>query len=644
MAETKSPLLEKEIENIPRPDYSPEEEQYLSGLRNRIALARDTRDEQRDEWDGMDYVTQYQLNERMANTQLQPKRNKEDTNFQSGTVRTKLFALLSALVNLNLSGDISAFESEGLEIQGLGDAMEDIILKTNEYDNDDEKKYLRHYELLKHGTVFVEELWDKRKKKQKKITKKFNGKIADAEWDTKLKDAFARPTRQIVSGLNVYLGDITKYDISEQPFIFTVDTKPYEEAKTVFGEWERWKHVPRKLQQFNAGQTDVLNVNWRVLESQEERVEIVRYQDKWNNEFAVLLNGVLMTPVGLPLPWGYEEYNIAQQNLEPIHSQFAYGKSLVSRIRNKVALLDELLRLAVLKTQKSFMPPYLNISGKILSNRVFMPGKISHGIPPNTLMPINDKETQGVSQAEMAIIKEIQESINAETTSPVFQGQQPSGDPTATEIIELQRQAKMVLGLTVFAVSMLEWKLEWLRLKNLLANWFQPEGDVVDQARGVLKSKYRQVAVDRPIDDEGEGRRIIIPTKEIPSSRAIMDAEDALSEEQRIPVRLLFIDPEQVCSSKLVWQIVVKPKERKTSEVSKLLFRSFMQDVLPLGPNIAELQNEAATVWEKDPKKLFAPNPEMPMDIEGGESSGLGLPTPESMAGQQMRNMIGANA
>ena len=644
MAEAKSPLLEKEIENTPRPDYSPEEEQYLSGLHKRIALARDGRDKQRDEWDGMDYVTQYQLNERMANTQLQPKKNKEDTNFQSGTVRTKLFALLSALVNLNLSGDISAFESEGLEIQGLGDAMEDIILKTNEYDNDDEKKYLRHYELLKHGTVFVEELWDKRKKKQKKITKKFNGKIADAEWDTKLKDAFARPTRQIVSGLNVYLGDITKYDISEQPFIFTVDTKPYEEAKTVFGEWERWKNVPRKLQQFNAGQTDVLNVNWRVLESEDERVEIVRYQDKWNNEFAVLLNGVLMTPVGLPLPWGYEEYNIAQQNLEPIHSQFAYGKSLVSRIRNKVALLDELLRLAVLKTQKSFMPPYLNISGKILSNRVFMPGKISHGIPPNTLMPINDKETQGVSQAEMAIIKEIQESINMETTSPIFQGQQSSGDPTATEIIELQRQAKMVLGLTVFAVSMLEWKLEWLRLKNLLANWFQPEGDVVDQARGVLKSKYRQVAVDRPIDDEGEGRRIIIPTKEIPSSRAIRDAEDALSEEQRIPVRLLFINPEQVCSSKLVWQIVVKPKERKTSEVSKLLFRSFMQDVLPLGPNIAELQNEAATVWEKDPKKLFAPNPEMPMDMEGEEPSELGLPTPEGMAGQQMRNMIGANA
>src|SRR3990167_8532426 len=140
-----SPLLDLKQELTETPDYNQGEDDYLKGLRKRLEIARDARDETHDEFDGMSYITNYELNERIANTYILPKRNKEDTNFQSGTVRQKLFALLSALVNLNLSGDISAFDDEGLEVQALGDAMEDVVLKTKELDNDDEKKYLRHY-------------------------------------------------------------------------------------------------------------------------------------------------------------------------------------------------------------------------------------------------------------------------------------------------------------------------------------------------------------------------------------------------------------------------------------------------------------------------------------------------------------------
>src|SRR3990167_5175606 len=181
MAKEKSNLTEEQ-EQIKKPDYSDNEIEYLKGLRKRMESARNARDMNHDEFDGMDYVSYYQENERLANTFIKPKVNKEDTNFQSGIIRTKLFALLSALVNLDLRGDISAFNSDGFEVQSLGDAMEDVILKTNEYDVDDEKKYLRHYELLKHGTVFVEEVWDEKQKKVKKTKKKFSGKL-DFEWN-----------------------------------------------------------------------------------------------------------------------------------------------------------------------------------------------------------------------------------------------------------------------------------------------------------------------------------------------------------------------------------------------------------------------------------------------------------------------------
>lgn len=603
----KSPLLDKKKEITRTPPYSPEELEYLGALRKRMESARDMRDREHDEFDGMSYSINYEKNEEVANTFIAPKKNKEDTNFQSGIVRQKMLALLASLVNLNLSGDISAFDKDGLEVQQVGDAMEDIILKTNDLDTDEEKKYLRQYELLKHGTVFVEELWDEKDKAQKKTDQKFDGKL-NIKWQTRIKKAFAHPTRNIISGLNVYLGDITKYDISEQPYIFTADVKPYDEAKKMFSGWERWEFVPQKLEIFGPNEPiGRFNPNWRLLETEDEQVEIIRYQDKWNNEFSVILNGVLMTPIGLPLQWGYEDYNIAQQNLEPINARFAYGKSLVSRVRNKVALLDEMLRLAVLKTQKSYMPPYINISGRILSNRVLMPGKISYGIQPGSLVPINAKETEGMTSAEFAMIKELQESINNETVSPTFQGQRAEGNPTATEIIELQRQAKLALGLTVFSMAMLEWKLEWLRLNNLLAHWFEKEDEVMDKARGILKSKFRKVSIPTNVEGEGQGQRIIIPTKRIPSSGAIMQAEDILTKEQGKPIRLIFLNPDEIKSAKLTWQIVVKPKERKTSEVGKLLFRAEMADAQMFGPlvNLDYLAEKFSTIWEESYSKMF---------------------------------------
>lgn len=651
--ETESPLFEKverTTKEVERPDYTDAEETYLKGLRLQMENARNVRDNQRDEWDGMDYSTNYELNERAANTFIKPKKNREDTNFQSGTIRQKLFAILSSLVNLNLSGDISAFDKDGLRVQALGDAMEDVILKTNELDNDDEKKYVRQYELLKQGTVFVEEIWDERKKKSK-TGAKFTGEVKGTTWNTRIKKAFSRPVRNVIPGPNVYLGDITKYDMSDQPFVFTADTMPYEEARMIFGEWERWPNVPRKLERFDpAEKINIFRLNWRLLENRDDQVEVLRYQDKWNNEFAVLLNGVLMTPVGMPLPWGYEDYNIAQQNLEPIHSKFAYGKSLVARVRNKVALLDELMRLEVLKTQQSFKIPMFNNSGRILSNRVFMPGRITHGVPPNTLTPVHDRIGEGVTSSEFAMVKELRESIDAETVSPTFSGQQAGGNPTATEIIELQRQAKMVLGLTVFAMSMLEWKLEWLRLQNILVHWFSKEDSVVDEVRGVLKEKFRNVSVERTIEGQGVGRRITIPTENIPPQEAVTKAATALSEEQKMPIELIFLKPSEIKSSKLVWQIVVRPKEKSTSEMSKLMFRAFVGDLgfmVNLGsqPKRERIEEKFASVWNEDPSKLFGEGREVEetpeTTPEGTLSSRVSLPTPEKAAGREVKASLG---
>src|SRR6185369_3854878 len=98
------------------------------------------------------------------------------------------------------------------------------------------------------------------------------------------------------------------------------------------------------------------------------QVEIIKYQDPIRDEFQIQINGIMMLPVGFPLSAVSQggRINIAKQILYPINPQFAYGKSFVSSgdVYELSKVIDEMLRLFVLKTRKSITPPYINTSGK----------------------------------------------------------------------------------------------------------------------------------------------------------------------------------------------------------------------------------------------------------------------------------------
>ena len=161
------------------------------------------------------------------------------------------------------------------------------------------------------------------------------------------------------------------------------------------------------------------------------------------------------------------------------------------------------------------------------------------------------------------------------------------------------------------------------------------------------------MSVERPIDQEGMGTRMVVPTEEVPTDPyAIMQAEDIMSKETGNPVRMIFVDPEEITSSKLCWQIVITPREKRTSETQKLLFRAFMQDAQMFGPllNIQELAQEFATNWQKNPQKLFKSPEQMQMEQQQAqmmEAGGSGaptpdknLPTPEKAMGREMKSSM----
>lgn len=630
------------------PAYTEKDKDYLSFLQIRLALGRDQKNITYPEFNGLNYYKFFEENEKISNTFLEAKKNEDDVIVSAGTVESKLDAVLSAVANLDFSPDVFAYDEHNNDIASLGTAMRDIIKQTEEMDGgdgagDEEKKLMRQRELLKQGTVFVQDVWMRKFETKKKLTGSYGGEFKlDAEiWSANLEKVFDGPSRTLLYGPNVYLGNITEFYNENQPFIFCAYYQDYDVAKGTYGQFANWDFVVKggtKLAE-NENQT-IFDNKWRLNQVKDNQVEIILYQDPTRDEFQIIINGVLMLPIGFPLsavsPGG--QYNIVKQILRPYHDKFAYGKPFVAAgaVKQVAYLIDELLKLFVLKTRKSITPAYINTSGKLIPKKVLSPGRITMGIPPDSLHPIGT-ESQGVTNNEFAVLKELQDRLDKNTVSPQFQGNKQDGTPpTATEIEYMAKQAKLTLGLIVTACMLLEKKLAYLRLFLIIENWFDPTGTTVQTIDGVRKivNKYRSTSTKTALGSGGVGMRRVTPMDgELPTPEVIRALEHSQAKDLGYPVKHIYLTPEDLKIAKLTWFIQINPRERESSAYYLAKFREELTDMVSMvnlgsKPNTQGLEEKFAKIYEDARNKLFMTAAvAAPVLGTGGEGGG-GAPIP----------------
>jgi hypothetical protein len=642
MTKEKSPLLKDYVKPDPV-TYTPDESKYIGMLLSRIMTAKIARDSVKTEFNGMTYLEWFRNNELVANTTIVHNEVNKDLAIYSGTVEQKLQTILSEVNNLNLEGEVRVFDKESSELQELGMAITDIVHKTEEEEEavgmgKQEAKLVRQLELLKQGTVFIQDNWVKKWKNEKTFTKKFTGNVNDVEWESKLVKAFDGPVRDVLYGPGVFLGNIKEFTIAKQPFIFTLKVNSYSDAKQRFGAkdkdgkdvWERWKYVPReRVSIANVEGLDNMPIGegWSITDIETDMVEEIHYQDQANDEYQITLNGIPMLPVGFPLsaitPNGM--FNIEKQVLQVINPFFPYGRSFIAKTEQLTKLLDEMIRLLLIKTRKSIHPPYANVSGKVISEKSLMPGAISMGIDPGALVAIG-QEGQGATASEYQMLRELREDIDRVTIAPQIQGQQGKSGTTAFEVSLLQQQAQKSLTLIIFAMGLLEKKVTWLRANYVIAYYFDPVGTKVDDIRGEITGQYRTMSVNTQIPERGAGIRKIIPvdtTKNMTDEDIYMEEEytdtpEGLGGMRRrtreelgmAPLQHLYIGVDVLKNCKYIFFTEVESKPRDTSTNAKLMFREELRDLQAMqqmgaSVNIEALQGDYAHIWNKRKEKLF---------------------------------------
>lgn len=636
-----------------------EQQKYQTFLETRLTRAQTTRDRVWPEFNNKTYLQQFEENEKISNTYLEPKKNEDDVILSSGTIEAKLNTLLSNVDSLNISPEVLAFNHSSVPLQDLGRAITDIMDRCAENDGgtdggDDEKRILRQKELLKQGTVFVQDRWACKYAARKKIKGTYSGQFDWSDWDTKLEKVFEGCERTLLYGPNVYLGDVTMFSMDDQPYAFTIEQVHYDMAKGQYSQFDNWKYVKpgmiparAQLAENGVGGRTIYDGKFRMTSLKDDQVEIIKYQDQTRDEFQIIINGIMLLPIGFPLSAisAGGKYNISKQILYPINPQFAYGKSFVASgdVYELSKIVDEMLRLFVLKTRKSVTPAYLNTSGRVISKRVLSPGNISMGVPAGALQPVGT-ESQGVTSGEFQVYQELIERIEQSTVSPVFQGQYGKANTTATEVMQVQDQAKKSLGIIVAACTMMEVKLGYLRLPIILSKWFEPVGTIKNG--DVYNSMYRSSSTEAPILNDGVGVRRVVPVEgQLPDADAVRVIELAYEKETGTPMELIFISASELQKQKMTWRIVAAPKQKESSAYDKVLFSEMMQGILGLinvgaRPNVTGLETEFAKTFGVDRNKIFANQADM-----ANQAQDLRAPaarTAGNMAAGNMPNSPGA--
>lgn len=611
-------LNDTEDKQPEEPDYTKKERAYRAFLIDRATDDRDERAENHAELDGMSYEEYYESNRKKDLSYVPPKKNKQDVRIVTGTTREKDTTLLSSLLNLNLEPDVKAFDEDNLYVNELGSNMEDLVEKSRQMEDYERKKPKFYREMIAQGDVFVRDVWVDKFKKVPDEELNWNPTEDDPSplnFDEKLKRVYSRAEHQMIPGKNVFLGDLRTEYAQDQPRVTILNVMPREEAKSIYGNWTRWKNVPKTIdttEALNPYDFDTYR-SWSLTEHNQDEVAELTIYDAANNRLMIMLNGVMMLPIDYPLTSISPDGNVPiVQGKHEIINNFAYSKSQPSKTKVDQEVIDEATKLMIEKFRQGAKPPKGNEGKKVFGSEIFRAGRVTSDINERDLFDII--ENPGPTNADFSFYQLFKESINEKTVNDVFSGNVPDEDMTATQAVQMKEQQLMKLGAAMDGAVNLERSLTKRRIYTIIDKWTDPkETNVIDEGNEkTLKDVYRTMSIPTTLENGESGiKEVRFRTKaeEVPSEAKIEQEEEDESERRGQPVRIVYMNPLKLGAFDGKWYVQVNATPNNEDKLSQMVFIRNIKEAMSLfgrqAMNMEYLKQRFAVNIDEDYNKLF---------------------------------------
>lgn len=547
-ADTLHPNDRKEAA-FPQPDYSEAKKKHILFRRQRMVASRDTRDTTHDEFDGMGFIKWHDTMKKLDDQYVAPRKNKQDTSINMGTVRDKDTSLVEYAMKYDFEPVAQAYDDSDMILEEMAETGEDLVVKSKHMESYKDKARRIYRSMVSFGVANVEEAWVERWILEKTMKKGFKAGLGSsvAEWEEKLVKQYDGCQAKLWDLRKCYYGDIRKFFMNGpegQPYFFTVEYESYDATKQIFGNWDMWKYVPTTVVYTPELQSpSVYSSSWTMRPITMYYCEIVRYYDPIANEFAITINGIDMLPImetkitekgadgatgiektlisGFPLteisPSGAIPF--AKYDLEPMHD-FAYSKPQPAKMRVLADVENMFVKIMIWMMKQKARPTLGNKSGRMFGEEATDPGTVINDIRDGDLFPILPN-FEGATTADFTMYKLVQDALSRNSIQDSFQGINPSaadvqGSETATaNMNEMKAQTLKVAALFDGIISG-ENQLNWLRIHNIAKNWTKPIDQRIDTFKKSIEDVYRTITLPTEIEGGEKATKKIVFTKDTP--------------------------------------------------------------------------------------------------------------------------------
>lgn len=626
---------------VPEVKYSKEAKDYINFRRQRMIAARDARDQPHEEFDGMTFLEYHAVCLRADNQYVAPRKNKQDTSINAGTVRDKDTSLVEYATKYDFEPVAQVFSQDDDQMEQMADTGEDLVRKSFLIESWKDKAKLVYRAMVAFGVAMVEDAYIERWTIEKQFGQGAKIGSLDATWTEKLVKMYDGCQAKLWDLRKCYFGDIRKFFMNGpqgQPFFFTVEYETYDVTKGIFGDWERWKYVPTSVVFTpEASSTITSYASWWTLRPiTMNYCEIVRYYDPIANEFAITINGVDMLPImekkitglngeektlisGFPLtaisPSGAIPF--AKYDLEPMHD-FTYSKAQPMKMRVMADVENMFIKGFIGMFKQKWKPTMGNKSGRNFDETVTDPGTIINDIRDGDLFPVLPNY-EGASQSDFSIFELMKKELDKNSVERSFQGMkdttgsgpQPQDETATADMNNLKAQSLKVASMFDGIISGNN-QLFWLRTYNIAQNWTKPVDVEVDAFRKEIKMKFRTVTMPSEIDGGQKAVKKIIFSKIPPAgkdyaemSQTVHQQElDAAKENGGGEVRIAYLHPEQFRQMRATWFYSCVPVPNGSDPLSYMLFAKQITDAQTFfGPdsmNAKKLKHRFAALTGND--------------------------------------------
>lgn len=683
-----------DLKNTEPVEYSEAEKNYALFKRRRLISARDQRDAPRDEYDGMTFLRYMDVLKKHDDQYIAPRLNKVDTAINTGTIRDKDTTLVEYATKYDFEPVAQCYDLDDEMLNDMAETAEDMVRKSLMLEEAKTKFKLVYRSMVAFGTAVVEDQWVERWTIEKKIGQGFKMGSLDATWTDEKVKTYDGCQFKLWDIRKCYWGDISKFFMNGpqgQPFFFTAEYETYDKTAQMFGDFDRWKDVPKTVvMNSEISAAAQWSETWCLRPITTNTCEIIRYYDPIANEYGLSINGIEMLPImhkkvkvnGMEKDWvsGFPltvislsgAIPMAKYDLEPMHD-FAISKSQPGKMRVYGDIENMVTKLILGMFKQKAKPTMGNKSGRTFGEEVTDPATVINDIREGDLFPVLPNFT-GPSASDFSFYKMIQDGLSRNSIEDSFQGidNQP-GEETATQDMNDRKAQSLKIAALFDGIIFGNGQLYWLRTYNIAKNWTKPIDYHIDTFNKTLENKYRTISVPSEIDGgEKATKKIVFTTKtpKRPKGKPTLEDSQEIHQEEvdgkkngKGEMRVAYIHPEVFAQMKLSWFYTSIPVPNDSDPLSYVLFAKQVTDAINLfgreSINVKKLKHRFASITGNDFDTWFISQQELDqvqqkmqqdaMAQAGGQTGNIpgkpvgGQPTiANASGGQNLSKPIGA--